>query len=199
VSDLTSESHRAGSSPDEADDREWKIERIDKLDAVRRQLRTAIRLFFEEKDSVSIYTLASAVVELLRDLLRPSGRGSFLKDSDMIRPEKKREYLEIVNRPQNFFKHADQDPDDVLEFRPETVPFVLLDCVAMYQTLTGRFLREGFLFLMWFAAKYPEFLLPGVVADAAEKVRQIYPAGGPTRAEFLEILGAAHRLGGDFD
>lgn len=175
---------------------EWKIERIDKLEAVRRQLRTAIRLFFEEKDSVSVYTLASAVVELLRDLLKPSGKGSFIRDSDIIRPERKREFLEITIRPQNFFKHADRNPDELLEFRPEIVPFVLVDCVEIYRTLTGRSLREGYLFGVWFAMNYPE-LVSRLIADEVEKLKRIHP-GVQSRAGFLEVLQAAHNFG-DFD
>lgn len=35
------------------------VERVPKLDAARRQLRTAVRMFFENKGTVSIHTLAS--------------------------------------------------------------------------------------------------------------------------------------------
>jgi hypothetical protein len=62
--------------------------RLTKLDAARHQLKTAIRLFFEERDPVSIHALASAAQEVLRDLLRARGIPSpSIKDSDLIKPE----------------------------------------------------------------------------------------------------------------
>jgi hypothetical protein len=44
-----------------------KIE-ISKLDAAKRQLKTAINLYFSYGDPVSIHTLASAAREILYDL-----------------------------------------------------------------------------------------------------------------------------------
>jgi hypothetical protein len=48
--------------------------KISKLDAARRQLDTAIRLYFMEGDPVSVHTLAAAAFEILKDLVR-SGQG----------------------------------------------------------------------------------------------------------------------------
>lgn len=63
--------------------------RLTKLDAARFQLRTAIRLFFEERDPVSIYSLASAVQDVFRDLLRAQGTPSpSLKDTGLVPPDK---------------------------------------------------------------------------------------------------------------
>ncbi len=142
------------------------VERVTKLDAIRRQLRAAIQLFFEQRDNVPTYTLAAAVQELLRDLLRPRGQGSFSKDSDWIRPERRKDFLELMNRPQNFFKHADRDPGAVLEFNPKTLEYVLLDCALMYQAYTGRGLREGWVFFVWFSSTYPDLLVSGPFKDA---------------------------------
>jgi hypothetical protein len=85
-------------------------EKITKLAAAQRQLRTAIRLFFEEKDGVAIITLAGAVEGLLGDLLRDRGEAHPFRDSDVIRPEKKSEFIGILNRPRNFVKHAEKWP-----------------------------------------------------------------------------------------
>ena len=48
---------------------EGPVEKVPKLDAAKRQLRTGIILFFEDADTVSVHTLTSAAQELLRDLL----------------------------------------------------------------------------------------------------------------------------------
>jgi hypothetical protein len=62
--------------------------RLTKLDAARRQLRSAIVMFLEGRDPVSIYTLASAAQDVLRSLLKAKGKeGVAFKDSDLIKPE----------------------------------------------------------------------------------------------------------------
>jgi hypothetical protein len=48
-------------------------EKITKLDAARRQLHTAIRLYFENRDLVSVLTLSRASHDILRTLLISKG------------------------------------------------------------------------------------------------------------------------------
>ena len=134
--------------------------KLTKHDAARLQLKTAIRLFFEERDPVSIHTLASADQEVFRDLLRARGIPSpSIKDTDRVKPEYKKLWLQAMNREQNFLKHADRDPDEILVFNPDIVPYVLYDDAVMYAKLTGgRMIREGAAFGMWFMLKNPQFL-----------------------------------------
>jgi hypothetical protein len=163
-------------------------ETITKLEAAKRQLRTAIRMFFGEADGVSTYTLAVAAQEVLRGLLRAKGNdeASFIKDTLRIVPERRKEYLAIINEPQNFFKHADRDPEGTLEFQPESLLFVLIDCEQMYQRLTGK-LREGFVFDMWFTLTYPHLLKEGPfslwVKDYLDKL-----SGPPDKAMWRALL-----------
>jgi hypothetical protein len=147
-------------------------ERLTKLEGARRQVKTAVRMFLEERDDVSIYTLACAAQDVLRGLLKARGaeEASFIKDTIIIKPEYYRDYLSIINAPQNFFKHADRDPHETIEFLPQLVPFVLHDCVRMYAKLTGRMLREGSAFVSWFMLEYPHLLYPGPFADQAKNV-----------------------------
>lgn len=42
--------------------------RLSKLDAARRQLETATKLYFEHGDEVSIHTLAAAAYSVIRDI-----------------------------------------------------------------------------------------------------------------------------------
>jgi hypothetical protein len=51
------------------------IERIAKLDAAERQLTAAIRLFFQEGDSLAVHTLACAAHDVLQSLMRHRGLG----------------------------------------------------------------------------------------------------------------------------
>ena len=47
--------------------------RLTKLDAARRQLETAVRLYFHEGDPVSTHTLAAAAYNVLRALNKRQG------------------------------------------------------------------------------------------------------------------------------
>src|SRR5689334_4474228 len=98
------------------------ILKITKLEAAQRQLAEAVRLFFEQRDIVCVHTLAGAAVRVLSDLAAHRGVANPIRDSDRIRPERRKEFLGVLNAAQNFFKHADKDPHAVFEFRLGATP-----------------------------------------------------------------------------
>ncbi len=162
---------------------------LNKRDVALRQVRTAIRLFILGEDLVSIHTLAAAAHQVLRDLLKPAGEGSILKDNDRIRPERRKEFAQKINEAENFAKHAERDRDAVLDFNPELTHHFLLDCILMYERLTGRKIKEGIIFAGWYMVRYPETLLDPALKNLAEKVRtQAGAAVGDPKllAPFLE-------------
>ena len=63
-----------------------------------------------------------------------------------------------MNRPRNFFKHSDRDPDGLLDFKPDTTAMWLLDCVRMYGKLTGEWPKECKVFHVWFMVAFPELI-----------------------------------------
>ncbi|MBI3798197.1 MAG: hypothetical protein HY268_14680 [Deltaproteobacteria bacterium] len=134
-----------------------QVIRLSKIEVAERQLREAIRLFAEGRDPVVVRTVAGTAHQVLNDLTKTRGFGSFIKDSPYLRPEKKREWIEMVNSAQNFFKHADRDPEAVLDFYPEFTKFLLLDAVEMYLTLRKCLFLEGFVFRAWLYVNYPQF------------------------------------------
>src|SRR6266851_10155922 len=102
---------------------------ITKVDAAEKQLDTAMRLFFENRDHLSSYTLAIASREITDDLLAKQSDEIFQRElarlgdptkvrlshreqfRDLIKPEYHKEAQKLFNRRQNFLKHADRDPD----------------------------------------------------------------------------------------
>jgi len=140
-------------------------ETLTKLQAAERQLRVAIRLFFERRDLVAVHTLAAAALEVLRDLVRPRGIKSIFKDSDLIRPEYKKEVANRFNEAQNFLKHADRDPDEQLKFYFEATQFYLLDAAHLYNQLTRQQFPEVTGLFAWFAVKFPNFLVEGAFKE----------------------------------
>jgi hypothetical protein len=87
---------------------------LTKVDVARRQLVTAIRLLFDEGDSVSIFSLAANAWEVIDVLCNKAGVLSFSNQTrEHIQGGKDLKY-DYINSPyRNFFKHADRDPEAI--------------------------------------------------------------------------------------
>ena len=99
---------------------------INKIDAARSQLDTAIQLWFQGADPVSIHTLVYAACEIIHVVSKKRGRTeTLIFDNDRIRPEAKELWYKLTRRPATFFKHASRDPNAEIEFRPEDSEFFI--------------------------------------------------------------------------
>jgi hypothetical protein len=113
---------------------------LTKLDAAASQMETAIRLYFADGDPVSIHTLACASCDLVRDVGRAQGIAKLtVKDwgLDYVKAEHRGEIRHLLSSSQNFFKHADRDSSETIDFNPEEPAARLLDGCMAYQKLTG--------------------------------------------------------------
>ncbi len=134
------------------------LERVSKIEVAERQLKTAIKLFFEQGDAVSIHALTSNAQSILTDIGKGKGIQS-LKSNDGIRPEKYTDFINIIHAPQNFIKHSDKkDPDEVFDFRPAVTKYQIFDALHIYSKLKGEIFQEGLVFLMWFHLKHPGYM-----------------------------------------
>ncbi len=129
---------------------------IDKLDAARRQLESAIELFFHDKDVVSQHTLVMAAHTILYDIAKKRGVGGSLREPTVGTPEERTHAINSFRLPQNFFKHADQDPQGRLRFSPSITQFVIFDAGRLFVLLAGEPTRSMKVFLMWFQLRYPD-------------------------------------------
>ncbi len=122
-----------------------EIETVNKLSANERQLKEVIRLFFEQRDRVSIHTLTAAAYQILHDISKKKGYSSFLKDiiaEKVVKEERRKDWIRLINKAQNFFKHADKDDTDVIEFCSETTFFLIFDAIEMYRHLQVEFFMK---------------------------------------------------------
>lgn len=113
-----------------------KPQTITKLDAARRQLATAIDLWFHDKDQVSIHTLSAAAYEIIHAFSKKHGRGrDLLLDSLFVKDEYRGEWKRLLRKGANFFKHADQDPDATIDFQPMTSEIFILFAILGMQSI----------------------------------------------------------------
>ena len=106
---------------------------VSKLDAARRQLDCAIELWFLNKDDVCIHTLTAAAYQIIHDInQKKGGVRDLLYDSAVIKDEYRSMWIATIKRPVNFFKHADNDSEDIIEFRPfSSLLFMLFSLLGL--------------------------------------------------------------------
>jgi hypothetical protein len=128
---------------------------LTKFDAARRQLRTAIELFFADADPVSTHTLAMSAHQLLHDINRKKKGPTLILDTDTIKDEYRAEWVNTIKRPLNFFKHSDdrgkrkKDIIERLDFKPASNEFVILFSVLAINYLGEKFTDVEQAFWIW--------------------------------------------------
>lgn len=132
--------------------------KVSKTDAAKRQLEAAIRLWFYDGDPVSIHTLAAAAHQVVHDLGKARGITATLRELPDVRPEFKKRMHAAVARDENFFKHADRDPDALLQFKPITTSYFLIDAVLTFELLTGECPPLMRTFRTWMMIQNPEWV-----------------------------------------
>jgi hypothetical protein len=144
--------------------------KITKLDAAKRQLETVIRLYFSSGEPVSIHTLTAAAYNVIRDVGRHRGASPMIvKDQilDYVKPEFKKEAQHKFNEAENFFKHAERDYEDTLDFNPQQSEVLILDACSQYYKLTEEWPPLFQLYQGWYMANHlKHFNLPPELAQA---------------------------------
>lgn len=165
-----------------------RAERVTKFEAAQRQLCVAIRLFFQREDTIAVHTLAAAAQQIFRVIGRDRDVKSISFDEDIvaktIRPEYRQRWYRLLVEPQNFFKHADRDPDVVLKFYPETTRFHLFDAALMCHELDPGGCPEASVFIAWMSQKYSGILADGPIREFLKE----WPASVQRLDDFESIL-----------
>jgi hypothetical protein len=141
--------------------------KVSKIDAARRQLDTAIELWFYDKDPVSVHALARAAYEIIHDINQKKGGGvDLLFDSVVIKDEYQKEWAAVLKAPGNFFKHADRDPEDIVEFPLEGSLLFFIFAIRGLHNLGERRSARAEVFLKWIEVNRPEW----VIAEFRERL-----------------------------
>lgn len=131
--------------------------KLSKFDAAERQLIQAVNLFLEEGDEISVHTLIEAANQILRDIGEDHGVTSFVRSHPKISDERKRDFYKALSKSKNFFKHADKDKEEVLDFDPATNHLSLLEGAALHTQIKKGVIPEVLVFELWFFSEYPDF------------------------------------------
>jgi hypothetical protein len=148
---------------------------ITKLDAAKRQLEIAIKLYFEQVDKFSCYALAAASREITDDLFAARRDEIIARELRRVPDPTKvrlsvREELKLRIRPeylgdvmvgvrglQNFLKHANKDPDGTIEEIEDTrLAVLLITAIRNYALLDQIWTPPMCRFFFWYAVKFPD-------------------------------------------
>ena len=147
---------------------------VTKREAAIRQLDAAIKLFFAEADMIAVHTLVGASIQVMLGLGHPQGIQSPIRSSDYIYKDRLKDWINALNRTQNFLKHADKDRDEVLQYSEESTILLIMEAVILAENLS---LQEGskaqLAFKVWFLVAYPELIDP----DALARIEAIESSG----------------------
>lgn len=134
-----------------------------KLEIAKNQLETAIRLYFSENEPVSIHTLASAAYNVIKDLNKhKKGEAMLAKEKfiDNIKSEHKQEISKKINEAENYFKHADNDPEGILtNFSISITELFIYDACCTYHVLSNELPPLFKVFKSWYMLKNKEIFL----------------------------------------
>lgn len=138
--------------------------KVSKIDAAKRQLRTAILLWFLDEDPVSIHTLTAAAHEIIHRLFRQKGLSDLFFDSRQFKKEKQGEINKQTKKIAAFFKHADSMPEPDIDFAPDlniALIMIILDGLARMDEPLSK-IEDGF--RLWYWLHYPGMLHEDIVA-----------------------------------
>lgn len=147
-----------------------KAEKISKLDAACRQLNSAISLWFNDGDTVSIHTLACSAHQIVHDINQQRGGRDLIYDSLSIKDEYRREVNRLLKHPYNFFKHAEKDAFDTIEFNPRRTELFILFTSAGLEILGCQPDPIRAAFNIYYGLKNPDLLTEKGKAEWTNKI-----------------------------
>ena len=151
--------------------------KVNKSEAARRQLDSAIRMLFQNEDPIGIHTLCMAAFRLLRDLAKKRGDSYIHKIiKDMVKPGMENKFWSVLQGPANFFKHADKDADAILDdVDDEANDIAMLLACHYYQDLFHQQLTpEMKVLVIWVRVRHPNYILedlPALLKDQLSQAR----------------------------
>lgn len=126
--------------------------KIGKLDAAKRQLDAAIRMFFRNEDMLAIHTVSRAAFRVLFDITKENDAKKAL-ETHIKKVGSKR-----FNEETNFLKHADQDPATEIDsnFQDFTEAGIGM-AIGLYKSHASKLSPEMASFLVWSTLMRPGF------------------------------------------
>lgn len=160
-----------------------------KLDCAIRQLRVAISLWFQDGDEIAVHTLACAAHQIIHDINVHRGGRDLLFDSIIFKEEYRKEANDWLRKESNFFKHADRDPEGIIEFSPMKTELFIMSSLLGLEGFGLKHDSTCSAYIMWFCIHHFEYLTDVGKQQFTPEQRQMLAAVSPRR--FFELHKAS--------
>jgi hypothetical protein len=127
---------------------------LDKLAVLRREIVTAIKLYFQSEDEVSLWILTSAAYNVAKDLNHIKGGPPMMREASEF-ADSESVYQAILKSNSyyiNYFTQAENDSDLELTFNPLFLELMIYEVTEKYRDLTDTLTSEMTCFRIWFLA-----------------------------------------------
>lgn len=167
---------------------------LTKLEAGRRQLHAAIRLWFSDEDPVAILALAFAAHEIVHGVFKARGFKGLLFDAVSIQKANRQKFSHGFSKVAGFLKHARNDPFCTIEFNPSTSEPLMIAAACGLRHMGEPVAMEESALVHWLLINRPEMINVEAVAaflptDGMEEVRAV------SRGDFLRTFDQFWRDG----
>ena len=135
---------------------------LDKREALRHLIHTAIRLIARMEDPFAVHLLVHSADKILIDLAKRNSHELRVDWEPYIKDEYHDEFFKRHRETYNYFRHADRDFATDLPVRDIAMANVmnLFITVANYQHMFGECTHHMALFLTFIAALMPKIIVP---------------------------------------
>ena len=162
---------------------------LDKREALRHLIHTAIRLIAEMGDPFAVHLLVHSADKILIDLAKQKGHELRIDCELYVKDEYHDEFFKRHRETYNYFKHADRDFATDLPVRDiaMTNAMNLFITVVNYEHMFGERTHHMGLFLSFIFALTPQIIVTTDIRGV-ELLKGAHSMQGMTPSEFLQIF-----------
>jgi hypothetical protein len=162
---------------------------VNKQEAIRRLIHTAVRLIQKQEDPFATHLLIQSADKMIIDLAKKRGEELRIDWTLYIKEEYQTAFFEKMRATSNYFKHADKDFAD--ELPVHNIMMInatsLFVCIVNYQKLFGELTNHMLLFHIFMLNIWPQILKPEVIGSA-ELLKSLKMTEGMTPREFFKTF-----------
>ena len=165
-----------------------RLIRLDKVEAARRQIESAIWLWFVDADMVSVHTLTAAAHRLLLEMAKAWNVTAFPFTAAYVPGRAGKDARRAAPDPATFFKRAKKDETYVLS--EAWTELYLFDAVMAYNNLMDNRCASAMMstFIVRFAVQRQELFARGAFSFLEEAVSKDFDIERLEQLSKLEFL-----------
>jgi hypothetical protein len=141
--------------------------RINKIEAVGREIDSAIHLTFAAEDPVAIHAIAAEIHRIMQDFYRSRGEiEAYLRLGDWIAPGHEARFWRYFNASAEFLKAGAWEPEALFDLDEDTNDFLIVFAARWYHKMGQTVTRDMRVFATWYVACNPGILRSDSMPEA---------------------------------